>query len=121
MHDPFTDLLTTLENTAGMNALLDCNHALQDVVEAVEAHGQKGALRLDLTFKAEGDEVEVGYKIDVKLPRPPTRTRTLYPHRGHLYRDHPGQLGLFDGEDEGADPHPGPRPVGEEEYAEETA
>lgn len=103
---PFSELLLNQRNGA-FHA--ECSDALHELVEAVEAHGRGGELRITLKVKpidAGGRQVTVQDEVTVKAPRGERPLSIWFPSGGSLSRRDPNQAEL-----------PGIRPVADEEEA----
>lgn len=86
-----------LQELRGGRAHAELGAALSELVQAVEEHGEKGTLRLELTIKPEHGQMLVTDHVVVKAPSGKAPTSIWFADdAGNLLRDHPTQQS-FDG------------------------
>jgi hypothetical protein len=91
VHDPF---LVALQKTLRPELLDDAGEKLAELIEAVNAHGKKGSLTLQITLDPHERvlrAVEVTAVVKAKPPEPKPVARIAYAHRGRLHRNDPLQ------------------------------
>lgn len=89
---PFADFL---REQAGGTTHAELSASLIDLVEAVQATGKKGSLRLDITVATVGnnrDAIQVTARVATKAPLSDPQASIFFTdHDGNLVRENPNQ------------------------------
>lgn len=102
------DLLSTLAQLKNGRVIIQANETMQRLLLAVQRHGGKGKLGLELTLAPRVDsdtgrvaEIDITYNIKVSEPQPNHGTTMFYVGKdGGLTRNDPHQEEMFTEEEE---------------------